>query len=46
MAAIVLFTVTMIIWRIRTEERALLSALDDRYRHYAAAHKRLIPLIW
>jgi protein-S-isoprenylcysteine O-methyltransferase Ste14 len=46
MAALVLFTVTMIIWRIRTEERALLTALDDRYRGYAAAHKRLIPLIW
>ena len=25
---------------------ALLAALGDRYRSYAAHHKRLIPLIW
>jgi protein-S-isoprenylcysteine O-methyltransferase Ste14 len=36
----------IIVWRIRIEERALLSALDDRYRAYAACHKRLIPLVW
>lgn len=46
LAALCLFTVAMIIWRVRTEERALLAALGDRYRRYAATHKRLIPLIW
>ncbi len=46
LAALCLFTVAMIIWRVRTEERALLAALDDRYRRYAATRKRLIPLIW
>ncbi len=32
----------IIVWRIRIEERALLTALNDRYRTYAAHHKRLI----
>ena len=36
----------IIIWRIRVEERALLAALDGRYRSYAAHRKRLIPLLW
>jgi len=36
----------IIVWRIRIEERALLTALNDRYRTYAAHHKRLIPLVW
>jgi protein-S-isoprenylcysteine O-methyltransferase Ste14 len=35
-----------IVWRIRTEEKALLAALDGRYRAYAAQHKRLVPLVW
>ena len=35
-----------IIWRIRTEEKALLATLDGRYRAYAAQHKRLVPLVW
>jgi protein-S-isoprenylcysteine O-methyltransferase Ste14 len=35
-----------IIWRIRTEENALLAALGGQYRAYAAHHKRLVPLVW
>ncbi len=25
---------------------ALLATLGDRYRSYAAQHKRLVPLVW
>jgi len=32
--------------RIRAEEKALMATLGDRYRTYAAQHKRLIPLVW
>jgi protein-S-isoprenylcysteine O-methyltransferase Ste14 len=32
--------------RIRIEESALIATLDGRYRAYAAAHKRLMPLVW
>jgi protein-S-isoprenylcysteine O-methyltransferase Ste14 len=32
--------------RIRSEERALLAALGDDYRRYAATHRRLFPGIW
>ena len=28
------------------EETALMATLGDRYRGYAAHHKRLVPLIW
>jgi protein-S-isoprenylcysteine O-methyltransferase Ste14 len=35
-----------IVWRIRTEEKALVATLDGRYRAYAARHKRLVPLVW
>ena len=45
-ATLVLMFAGMIIWRIRTEEHALLAALDGRYRAYAAHHKRLVPLVW
>jgi protein-S-isoprenylcysteine O-methyltransferase Ste14 len=45
-STLILFTLAFIVWRIRIEERALLMALDDRYRRYAAQHKRLIPLVW
>lgn len=43
------FTVSVLfplLYRIRVEETALLGALGDRYRSYAAAHKRLVPLVW
>ncbi len=45
-ATLILFTLTFVVWRIRIEEHALLTALDDRYRNYASQHKRLIPLVW
>jgi protein-S-isoprenylcysteine O-methyltransferase Ste14 len=32
--------------RIRIEEKALLTALGERYRTYAIHHKRLVPLVW
>jgi len=32
--------------RIRTEEKALIATLGDRYRGYAAHTKRLVPLVW
>jgi len=35
-----------LLYRIRIEESALLLALGDRYRSYATAHKRLVPLVW
>jgi protein-S-isoprenylcysteine O-methyltransferase Ste14 len=35
-----------LLYRIHVEENALLIALGDRYRGYAAGHKRLVPLIW
>jgi len=35
-----------LMYRITVEERALLQALGDRYRDYAATRKRLIPFAW
>jgi hypothetical protein len=32
--------------RIRSEERVLLAALGDDYKHYAASHRRLFPGLW
>jgi protein-S-isoprenylcysteine O-methyltransferase Ste14 len=46
LAAAFLLPLAAILWRIRAEERALLTVLGDRYIAYAAMHKRLIPLIW
>jgi protein-S-isoprenylcysteine O-methyltransferase Ste14 len=46
LATLTLLTLAFILWRIRTEENALLATLDDRYRAYASNHKRLVPLIW
>jgi protein-S-isoprenylcysteine O-methyltransferase len=46
LATIVLLFGGLIIWRICIEEHALLTALDGRYRTYAAHHKRLVPLVW
>jgi protein-S-isoprenylcysteine O-methyltransferase Ste14 len=28
------------------EEHALIAALGDPYRDYAATHKRLVPFVW
>jgi protein-S-isoprenylcysteine O-methyltransferase Ste14 len=46
MATLTLLWLALIVWRIRFEENALLTAVDARYRTYAAQHKRLVPLIW
>jgi protein-S-isoprenylcysteine O-methyltransferase Ste14 len=35
-----------VVYRIRVEERALINALGDRYREFAASRARLIPYIW
>jgi protein-S-isoprenylcysteine O-methyltransferase Ste14 len=32
--------------RLRIEERALVAALGDRYREFAARRARLIPYVW
>jgi protein-S-isoprenylcysteine O-methyltransferase Ste14 len=45
-AAMVLLPLAAVLWRIRAEENALLATLGDRYRAYAARHKRLVPLVW
>ncbi len=46
LAAWSLLVVVPLLYRIHVEEHALLAALGDRYGTYAAAHKRLIPLVW
>ena len=46
LATLTVLMLAFIIWRIRTEEKALLATLDGRYRAYAARHKRLVPLVW
>jgi protein-S-isoprenylcysteine O-methyltransferase Ste14 len=45
-AGVVVLPLAAMLWRIHAEERALLATLGDRYRAYAAQHKRLIPLVW
>lgn len=45
-AAIAVLWLVIIAWRIRIEERALLAALDGKYRTYASHRKRLVPLVW
>jgi protein-S-isoprenylcysteine O-methyltransferase Ste14 len=42
----VVVPLALLVCRIRIEERALLATLGDRYRRYAAGHKRLVPLVW
>lgn len=46
LAGLLLLTLTPLLWRIHVEERALSMTLGERYRAYAAQHKRLVPLIW
>ena len=46
MATVTLLWLVLTLWRIRIEENALMTALDGRYRAYAAQHKRLVPLVW
>ncbi|HEX3427000.1 MAG TPA: isoprenylcysteine carboxylmethyltransferase family protein [Acidimicrobiales bacterium] len=35
-----------LVYRIHVEEQALLRDLGERYRTYAATHKRLVPFVW
>jgi protein-S-isoprenylcysteine O-methyltransferase Ste14 len=46
LAGLMLLILTPLLWRIHTEEHALLATVGDRYRAYAAQHKRLVPLVW
>jgi protein-S-isoprenylcysteine O-methyltransferase Ste14 len=46
LAGAVLVPLALLMIRIRIEEHALLATLGDRYRCYAAGHKRLVPLVW
>jgi protein-S-isoprenylcysteine O-methyltransferase Ste14 len=46
LVALFLLTLTPLLWRIHVEETALRGTLGDRYRAYAAQHKRLVPLVW
>ncbi len=46
LATLTLLPLALIVWVIRAEENALLAALGDRYRRYASARRRLVPLIW
>ena len=45
-AGVTLPTLTLLLYRIHIEEKALLTTVGDPYRTYAAHHKRLVPLIW
>jgi protein-S-isoprenylcysteine O-methyltransferase Ste14 len=45
-AVATLVPLAVVIWRTKVEEAALLAVLGERYRSYAAGHKRLVPLIW
>jgi protein-S-isoprenylcysteine O-methyltransferase Ste14 len=40
-----LLPLAVFFWRIDAEENALVATLGDRYRSYAAQHKRLIPFV-
>jgi protein-S-isoprenylcysteine O-methyltransferase Ste14 len=46
LAAMVVLPLAVFFWRIHAEETALLATLGDRYRAYAAQHKRLVPFVW
>jgi protein-S-isoprenylcysteine O-methyltransferase Ste14 len=46
LAGVTLLILTPLLWRIHIEENALSTMLGDRYRGYAAQHKRLVPLVW
>jgi protein-S-isoprenylcysteine O-methyltransferase Ste14 len=45
-AAMTLLPLAVTVWRIHTEEHALLTGLGERYRAYACDRRRLVPLIW
>jgi len=46
LAAMTLLPLAVFLLRIRTEEKALMTTLGDRYGSYAAHTKRLVPLVW
>jgi protein-S-isoprenylcysteine O-methyltransferase Ste14 len=46
LAGLLLITLPPLLWRIHVEENALRATVGDRYRAYAASHKRLVPLVW
>jgi protein-S-isoprenylcysteine O-methyltransferase Ste14 len=46
LAAWTLLIAAGLLYRIQVEEKALLSTLGERYRAYAALHKRLVPHVW
>jgi len=46
LVGVFLLTLTPLLWRIHVEEAALATTVGDRYRAYAAQHKRLVPLVW
>jgi protein-S-isoprenylcysteine O-methyltransferase Ste14 len=39
-------TAGAVVFRIRVEERALMTDLGASYRSYAASHRRLLPFVW
>jgi protein-S-isoprenylcysteine O-methyltransferase Ste14 len=45
-AGAVVMVLIALIHRLRIEERALIAALGDRYREFAASRARLIPYVW
>jgi protein-S-isoprenylcysteine O-methyltransferase Ste14 len=46
LAGALLVPLAFLLCRIHIEERALYATLGERYRCYAAGHKRLVPLVW
>jgi protein-S-isoprenylcysteine O-methyltransferase Ste14 len=46
LGGVVLLALIPLLWRIHVEENALRATVGDRYRAYAAQHKRLVPLVW
>jgi len=46
LAGITLLVLIPLLLRIRSEEKALMTTVGERYRAYAAQHKRLVPLVW
>jgi protein-S-isoprenylcysteine O-methyltransferase Ste14 len=46
LAGLMVLTLPPLLWRIHNEESALMATLGERYRAYAAQHKRLVPLVW
>jgi protein-S-isoprenylcysteine O-methyltransferase Ste14 len=45
-AGAVTLVLTALIFRLRIEERALVTAIGDRYRTFAERRARLIPYVW